>query len=170
MCICIHDCSQFFCNQNYLLTPSFFALPSGTRGLMHSRGFTLTRFWGRTETAASNDPLGTPERGSSSTRTESWQIYMISENMVEIRQKNKYIYFLTSVNWWEDSCLWRFEINRWIWYSFFNYRSHNFKAFISVQQRTHIRILHMLCLRFFNTSSVITNCKLQIKGLTTVNG
>lgn len=41
------------------------------KALMHSRGFVLTRLLGRTETATILDPLGTPERGSNSTSTES---------------------------------------------------------------------------------------------------
>lgn len=51
--------------------PSSLALVSERRALTQRRGLVLTRFCGRTETETTNDPLGTPESGSSSTRTEN---------------------------------------------------------------------------------------------------
>lgn len=38
---------------------------------MQSRGLVVTRLSGRTEIATTNDPLGNPEMGSSSTRTDN---------------------------------------------------------------------------------------------------
>lgn len=54
-----------------------FVLVSETSALMHNRGFTLTTFRGRTETATTKDSLGTPERGSSSIRTASCKCTLI---------------------------------------------------------------------------------------------
>jgi len=47
------------------------ALESQTKALMQSRGLVETRYRGRTETAVTSNPAGTPESGSSSMSIQS---------------------------------------------------------------------------------------------------
>lgn len=63
------------------------ALASDISGLMHNRGFVLTRFCGRTDTAATKDPLGIPESGSISTRTQSCRLRNSSKNKGKLKRK-----------------------------------------------------------------------------------
>ena len=49
---------------------------------MQRRGLVLIRFYGKTKTATTNDPLGTPERGSSSTRTENCMVMKLEQAQI----------------------------------------------------------------------------------------
>lgn len=140
-------------------------LASETSGLMHNRGFVATRFCGRTDTATTKDPLGTPERGRSSTRTQSCGI----DNQSQNKNKNKSVTTKQNFGWVQKNVLrafylWKFKVHNWIWYNFFDCSSHSGKAVVTIQQFTCswtiwsiFRKLH-LCL--FNSSSVVSNCKL----------
>lgn len=52
----------------------FFAFVSDTKALMQRRGLVATSSAGRTDTPATEDPMGTPEMGSNSTRTATWTL------------------------------------------------------------------------------------------------